>query len=78
MEKRITEQDCKKLQILMSRILKEASFNLKINDFVDLFNDLDWVSKTLLPKMQANIFEVVAVKTPEEQKAKPKTTKAKK
>lgn len=70
---KIVEEDVKRLASLLMNITNNAEFKLKINDFVSVFNDLEWAKTGLLPKLQANIFEVKEVK-----QAAPKKTPAKK
>ena len=62
MEKQFTEADIKKLQNLMNLVITRAEFRLSINDFVDVWNSLEWVKTDLIPKMSAHIFEVKSVK----------------
>lgn len=77
------EKDASRLQKLMAKVIKEAEFKLGVNEFVDLFNEFDWVNKTLIPKIRDNIFQIDNIILPKEEEKKPpqrkaRTTKAKK
>ena len=72
MNKTFTEQDIKNLTGFVNLIAKEAKFTLSVQGVVDFHNLLSWVQRDLLPKMEANIFEIKSMKTKEQLEGKPK------
>lgn len=72
-----SEEDAKRLQILMAKVIKEAEFKLGVNQFVELFNEFDWVNQQLIPKIKAHIFQVEKLIPAKEEEPKKKKKKAK-
>lgn len=66
----LKEDDVNRLQKLMARITREGKFEMKMNEFVELFNEMDWINKSLIPTLRSNIMEIKSVKqiTPEPKK----------
>lgn len=76
---KFNDKDVERLQRLMAKIVKDGKFTLDMNQFVELFNEFEWVNKEIISKMKANIMEVLSLKQMEaKEEAKPKPSKAKK
>lgn len=61
-QKYFSQDDVIRLRKLMHVIVKQAQFTRTLDDFVGLFNDIDWVNKSILPKMEAFIVDEVKIK----------------
>jgi len=66
------EDDIEKIKEFINVINEKMTFNagLTITEIPKIYSYLAWVQKTLIPTMEANIFEVVAVETKEDREAR--------
>jgi hypothetical protein len=46
----------------MSVLVAKAQFTLALKEFVDVFNQVDWVKKDRIPRINAHILEVKSVR----------------
>jgi hypothetical protein len=60
--KSFSDEDVRKLNQLMSVLVAKAQFTLALNEFVDVFNQVDWVKKDLIPRINAHILEVKSIR----------------
>ena len=80
MGNKFTDKDASRLAKILGRVVADAKFELGVNEFVEFFNELDWASKELIPKIQAHVFEINQIKQAPEQdkKQEPKKKSGKK
>lgn len=57
-----TESDVEKMTRLLNMVAAKASFQLNTSEIIQYFGLLSWAQKELLPKLEANIFEIKEVK----------------
>jgi len=57
-----SDEDVRKLNQLMSVLIAKAQFTLALNDFVDVFNQVEWVKKDLIPRINSHILEVKSIR----------------
>lgn len=63
--KHFSDKDVEKLVSLLNFIATNAVFNnLKVKDVIAFQRMLNWAQTDLLPKVEANIFEIQEVKHP--------------
>jgi len=68
--KHFSEKDAEKLVSLLNFIATNATFsNLKVKDVIAFQRMLSWAQVELLPKIEANVFEIKEIK---QQKKAPK------
>ena len=59
---KMKEKDKENLVKLLNMIADKAEFNgMRVKDIIETFSLLAWAQKELVPKIDANILEVVAV-----------------
>ncbi len=61
MENKFNEDDKKKLVEFLNMIAQKASFQLDTKEIISYYKLLSFMQQELLPKLDANIMEVVAV-----------------
>jgi hypothetical protein len=61
MENKFTEEDKQKVIDFLNMVAKHASFNLSTSEIIDYFKLLDHMQKSIVPKIDANIFEIKKV-----------------
>ena len=76
--KSLTDEDKKKLTEYMNYVAEHATFTHKTDGIIAYFKLLAYLQQTLLPKIDANILEVIKVVEPEKKLAKNKATPRKK
>lgn len=56
-----TKADIDRVMKLLATITKEARFERSVDGFITLYNDLDWVKRTILPKMEAHLVDDIKI-----------------
>jgi len=75
---KFTKEDKEKVTEFLNLVAKHAKFELDTNQVISYFKALAHMQSSILPKIDANILEVVRVVEPEPEEKKPKKkTKAK-
>lgn len=74
------EQDKQKFIEFLNVVAKDARFNFNTSDVINYFKLLQHMQMHILPKIDANIFEVKKISEPalQEQEVKQETKKSKK
>lgn len=62
MENKFNEDDKKKVIQYLNLIAKKARFNMDTQELIDYYKLLNYMQVELLPKIDANIFEVKSIK----------------
>lgn len=73
MENKFTEEDKKKIIDFLNMVAKHSKFTLNTVELIEYFKLLSHMQQTIIPKINANIFEikkVVEVEQPKEEKSK--------
>lgn len=60
------EEDKKKVTDFLNFVASNAEFKLNTQSVINYYGLLTFIQKTLLPKIEANVLEVVKVHEPEE------------
>lgn len=58
---RFTEEDKQKVIEFLNIIAKHAKFNVDTNELIQYFKSLSYLQQKILPKIEANIFEIKKV-----------------
>lgn len=58
---RFTEEDKQKFVEFLNLVAKHARFNLDTSELIQYFKNLSYMQQKILPKIDANIFEVKRV-----------------
>jgi hypothetical protein len=66
--KHFTEQDKQNVVKFLNYVAKHATFEMKTNDVIEYFKLLSAMQQNILPKIEANVMEIVKVH--EQDKAK--------
>lgn len=61
MENKFTEEDKQKTIDFLNMVAKHASFNMNTNELINYFKLLAHMQKSIVPKIDANIFEIKKV-----------------
>ena len=64
-EMSFTEEDKKNTVSFLNMLAIHAKFEVKTGDLIEYFKLLSYMQQTLLPKIEANIFEIQEVVEPE-------------
>lgn len=62
MEQKFKEEDQKKLVEFLNINTKKAKFEMDTHDIINYYHLLSYIQKVILPKIEANILEVVDIK----------------
>lgn len=65
-KKNFTEDDKKKIVNYLNLIAKHAKFNVETSELIEYFKTLSYMQQTLLPKIEANYFEILRVVEPKD------------
>ena len=71
---KFTEEDKKRVIEFLNAVAKYAKFEVSTDELISYFKSLAHMQQVILPKIEANILEVVKVVEPEK---KPKRTRNK-
>lgn len=69
------EEDKQKFIEFLNIIAKNATFQMKTEEVISYFKLLAHMQQSILPKIQANILEVIKVHEAEKETKEPKTKK---
>lgn len=72
MKNKFNKEDSLKAVKFLNFIAKKAKFNLDTQEVIDYYKLLSWAQTELVPKIDANILEVIAMHKPEKKKGKNK------
>ena len=61
MDNKFNEEDVKKMIEFLNTIAVKAKFEMNTQDIIRYFGLLSHMQKSIIPKLQANVLEVVAV-----------------
>lgn len=75
---RFSEEDKKKLVHFLNQVFKHGNFTLQTQDIIDFYSNLLHIQKVILPKIEANIFEIKKIHETPPQEPTEKPVKAKK
>lgn len=64
----ITEQDIANAAKLLNFVATKAEFKLNTAEVISYYHLLNWAQTQLIPKLEANVFEIKQVKAPKEKK----------
>lgn len=64
--KHFGEEDKKKLVQYLNLVAKHARFDVSTNELIEYFKLLNWMQSSLIPKVEANYFEIKKYIEPEE------------
>ena len=53
-----------RMQRLMAVVVKDAKWSKSVDEFITIYNEIDWVKKTLIPKMESHIFDEIQITNP--------------
>lgn len=67
MDTSFTEQDKQKVIEFLNSVAKFATFNMNTQELISYFKQLSFMQQTLLPKIEAHIFELKEVTTAKEE-----------
>lgn len=67
MENKFNEQDKSKVIKYLNMVAKKAEFSLDTNEIIEYYKLLNYMQVELLPKIEANIFEIKSIKEDKEQ-----------
>lgn len=76
MGNKFTEEDKKNVIEFLNLIAKHAKFNVDTNELISYFRTLAHMQKVILPKIDANILEIIKVVEPEQKEDKSKKVKS--
>ena len=62
---KFTEDDKKKFIDFLNHVAKHGQFTMKTDDIINYYRLLSHMQQSILPKIDANIFEVVSVVEPQ-------------
>lgn len=68
MENKFQKEDKEKVIEFLNLVAKHAKFEMNTPELINYFKALSYMQKSLLPKIEANIFEIIAVKEAETNK----------
>jgi len=75
---RFNEEDKQKLVEFLNLVAKHARFNLDTSELIQYFKNLSYMQQRILPKIEANIFEIRrVVETAEQVEPTKEETKSK-
>lgn len=70
-EKKITDKDIERAVALLNFVAKRAEFNgMTVSSVLEFTKLLNWAQTELLPKLESNKFQVVALHEPTKPKGK--------
>lgn len=70
MENKFNQDDLNKFVDFLNSVATNANFNFKTDELIKYFKLLSHMQQTILPKMKANIAEVLRVIEPQEKENK--------
>lgn len=70
---RFSEEDKQKLVEFLNMVAKHAKFTFDTAEVIQYFKSLSYMQQKLLPKVEANIFEIKKVVEPSEPASEPAT-----
>ena len=78
MKNKFNEDDKNRLVEFLNIIAKKAKFEMNTSEVIKYYGLLSFMQQELLPKIDANIMEIVKIVEPEAEPEKKSKTKAKK
>ena len=70
--KNFGEEDKKKVVQYLNLVAKHAKFNVDTTELIEYFKLLNWMQVALLPKIEANYFEIKRYVEPKEEPSEDK------
>lgn len=69
MEDKFNEKDMERLVSFINSVAKRAKFdNMSIQEVIELYNQLSFIQKEFLPKLERNLLEVKKIIEPKKEK----------
>ena len=65
-EMKFNEEDKQKVVEFLNSVAKHATFNMNTTELIQYYKSLSYMQQKLLPKIEANIFEIKRVVEPSE------------